>query len=374
MVVIDAGAPVALPWLDQVASVVDAWDPGQESGSSLVDILFGKVDSSGHLPVTFPTSLADIPTSTAARFPRVNGQVLYSEGLDVGYRWSDANKVTPLFPFGYGLPYTSFAFSRLSVVPGLGAGPVTSTSRPRSPTQDRPPARMSFRPIWAIPRPRASRHASSSPSRRCPSPRAAPRGHASRSPAGDLVVGSGGEWMDAESGDRATTRWSSSRGRAWPAISAGPHCRPDARRSWWKRWGERSTRPTSRHHPSRSQAGQRAPDQLGYAKITDFGLAKRLDGEAAFPTLTEQFLGTPSYMAPEQAVRAAPPREDPRRGRDGRGRGHLQPGCDPLELLTGRPPFRPRRPWRRSSRYSMRSRCVRRASARRSREIWRPFA
>jgi beta-glucosidase len=122
VVVIDAGAPVAMPWLSQVASVVDAWYPGQESGTSLADVLFGKVDPSGHLPVTFPTSLAAIPTSTPAQFPGVNGQVLYSEGLDVGYRWYDATDVTPLFPFGFGLSYTTFAFSHLSVTPAAGNG------------------------------------------------------------------------------------------------------------------------------------------------------------------------------------------------------------------------------------------------------------
>jgi beta-glucosidase len=115
VVVIDAGAPVAMPWLSQVASVVDAWYPGQSNGTALADVLFGKVDPSGHLPVTFPTSLAEVPASTPAQFTGVNGQVLYSEGLDVGYRWYDANNVTPLFPFGFGLSYTRFAFSHLNV-------------------------------------------------------------------------------------------------------------------------------------------------------------------------------------------------------------------------------------------------------------------
>jgi beta-glucosidase len=87
VVVIDAGAPVAMPWAGQVASIVDAWYPGQTSGTSLADILFGKVDPSGHLPVTFPASLADVPANTAQQFPGTNGQVLYSEGLQVGYRW-----------------------------------------------------------------------------------------------------------------------------------------------------------------------------------------------------------------------------------------------------------------------------------------------
>jgi len=126
VVVIDAGAPVAMPWLSQAASVVDAWYPGQSNGTSLADVLFGKVDPSGHLPVTFPTSLAQVPASTPAQFPGVNGQVLYSEGLDVGYRWYEAKNLTPLFPFGFGLSYTKFAFSHLRIE-RTGAGGVYDT-------------------------------------------------------------------------------------------------------------------------------------------------------------------------------------------------------------------------------------------------------
>ncbi len=122
VVVIDAGAPVAMPWLGQVASVVDAWYPGQSNGTSLADVVFGKVDPSGHLPVTFPARLSDVPASTPAQFPGVNGQVLYSEGLDVGYRWYEAKGLTPLFPFGFGLSYTKFAFSQLSVTPTGNGG------------------------------------------------------------------------------------------------------------------------------------------------------------------------------------------------------------------------------------------------------------
>jgi beta-glucosidase len=124
VVVTDAGAPIAMPWLHEVASVVDAWYPGQTSGTSLADVLFGKVNPSGHLPVSFPTSLSQVPASTPAQFPGVNGQVLYSEGIDVGYRWYDAHGLTPLFPFGFGLSYTKFAFSHLSIV-RTGSGGVS---------------------------------------------------------------------------------------------------------------------------------------------------------------------------------------------------------------------------------------------------------
>ena len=117
VVVIDAGAPVVMPWLSQVASVVDAWYPGESNGTALAAVLFGKVDPSGHLPVTFPTDLSQVPASTPGEFPGTGGQVLYSEGVNVGYRYYDANNKTPLFPFGYGLSYTHFAFGRLSVTP-----------------------------------------------------------------------------------------------------------------------------------------------------------------------------------------------------------------------------------------------------------------
>jgi beta-glucosidase len=117
VVVIDAGAPVVMPWINQVASVVDAWYPGESNGTALAAVLFGQVDPSGHLPVTFPVGLSQVPASTPAEFPGVNGQVLYSEGIDVGYRYYDANNETPLFPFGYGLSYTHFSYSNLRVTP-----------------------------------------------------------------------------------------------------------------------------------------------------------------------------------------------------------------------------------------------------------------
>ena len=115
VVVINAGAPVAMPWLAQVEGVVDAWYPGQTSGTALASVLFGRTDPGGHLPVTFPASLSQVPASTTAQFPGNGSTVQYSEGVDVGYRWYDAKDITPLFPFGFGLSYTRFAFSGLSV-------------------------------------------------------------------------------------------------------------------------------------------------------------------------------------------------------------------------------------------------------------------
>lgn len=134
VVVVDAGAPVAMPWLSQVASVVDAWYPGESNGTALASVLFGQTDPSGHLPVTFPADLSQVPASTPAQFPGVNGKVLYSEGIDVGYRYYDARNETPMFPFGYGLSYTSFRFSDLRITHQPGrqvavSATITNTGR-----------------------------------------------------------------------------------------------------------------------------------------------------------------------------------------------------------------------------------------------------
>ncbi len=124
IVVIDAGAPVAMPWLGSVAAVLDAWYPGQVNGAALAAVLFGEVDPGGHLPVTFPSSVAELPAAQAARFPGLGAKVLYAEGLEVGYRWYDATAVAPLFPFGFGLSYTRFAFSDLRIASNGARGGV----------------------------------------------------------------------------------------------------------------------------------------------------------------------------------------------------------------------------------------------------------
>ena len=115
VVVVQAGAPITMPWLGQVAAVLDTWYPGQTDGTALASMLFGMSNPSGHLPITFPASLADVPAATAQQFPGINGAVDYSEGLLVGYRWYDAKSIAPLFPFGFGLSYTSFSYSNLQI-------------------------------------------------------------------------------------------------------------------------------------------------------------------------------------------------------------------------------------------------------------------
>ncbi|WP_197091998.1 glycoside hydrolase family 3 C-terminal domain-containing protein [Streptacidiphilus albus] len=129
VVVLNTGSAVTMPWLSSVKGVLEAWYPGQEDGTAIASLLYGNTDPSGHLTVTFPTSLAQVPASTTAQWPGTNGTVQYSEGVDVGYRWYDANSLTPLFPFGYGLSYTSFAFSNLKVsaLPAGGAATVSAT-------------------------------------------------------------------------------------------------------------------------------------------------------------------------------------------------------------------------------------------------------
>jgi beta-glucosidase len=115
VVVLNTGSAVTMPWLDKVKGVMEAWYPGQQAGNAIAGLLFGDVNPSGKLPVTFPVSLDQVPASTPAQWPGVDGTVQYSEGLNVGYRWYDTNDLTPLYPFGYGLSYTSFAFSGLRV-------------------------------------------------------------------------------------------------------------------------------------------------------------------------------------------------------------------------------------------------------------------
>jgi beta-glucosidase-like glycosyl hydrolase len=106
IVVLNNGSAVTMPWLPRVKGVLEAWYPGQEYGDALASILFGDVNPSGKLPMTFPKNETQIPATTLTR---------YSEGLFVGYRHYDQNGIPPLFPFGFGLSYSSFSFSNLAL-------------------------------------------------------------------------------------------------------------------------------------------------------------------------------------------------------------------------------------------------------------------
>ncbi|MDE3025034.1 MAG: glycoside hydrolase family 3 C-terminal domain-containing protein [Acidobacteriota bacterium] len=117
IVVLDTGGPVLMPWLDQVDGVVEAWYPGERDGDAIAAVLFGDVDPSGKLPQTFPVSDASVPAASTNQWPGSDAaqDASFSEALDVGYRWYDANHVAPLFPFGFGLSYTRFSYSRLRI-------------------------------------------------------------------------------------------------------------------------------------------------------------------------------------------------------------------------------------------------------------------
>ena len=123
IVVMENGGAQVMPWLNKVSAVLEAWYPGQRGGEAIASILFGSVNPSGKLPITFPASAADLPRPVIAEPPDSSTPfpVNYSEGLLVGYKWYDANHITPQFPFGFGLSYTTFSFSNLSVVSHLGS-------------------------------------------------------------------------------------------------------------------------------------------------------------------------------------------------------------------------------------------------------------
>ena len=142
VVVLETGGAVLMPWIDKVAAVVEAWYPGIRGSEAIAGLLFGDVNPSGRLPLTFPMSEADLPhpvhlappkPDAGHPVPKLAGapgmigmamgigpffDVHYDEGLKVGYKWYDAEKKPVLFPFGFGLSYTTFAYSGLNVAPG----------------------------------------------------------------------------------------------------------------------------------------------------------------------------------------------------------------------------------------------------------------
>jgi beta-glucosidase len=111
IVVLQTGAPVTMPWIDQVPAVLEAWYPGQECGNAIADVLFGAVNPAGRLPQTFPKRLEDNPAF--GNYPGDNGRVQYAEGIFVGYRFYERDGIEPLFPFGHGLAYTTFGYANL---------------------------------------------------------------------------------------------------------------------------------------------------------------------------------------------------------------------------------------------------------------------
>lgn len=135
VVVLQTGNPVAMPWRDKVPAILSAWYSGQRGGTALARILTGAINPSGHLPVTFPNSVDQLPNPVlpGSNLPAPTAQdratygintnspafdIHYPEGSDVGYRWFDAHSRTPLYAFGHGLSYTTFAYDGLSVKGG----------------------------------------------------------------------------------------------------------------------------------------------------------------------------------------------------------------------------------------------------------------
>ena len=121
VVVIENDGPVLMPWLNQVSSVLETWFPGQNGGPAIADLLFGVADPSGKLPITFPASDAQLPRPVTPQPPDgvTPFNVNYSEGYNVGYKWFDSQGLTPLFPFGFGLSYTTFSITNPSLANNL---------------------------------------------------------------------------------------------------------------------------------------------------------------------------------------------------------------------------------------------------------------
>jgi beta-glucosidase len=127
IVVLNVSQPIAMPWLDKVKAVLQMWWPGDEGGWSTANILLGKVSPAGRLPFTWARKMEDYCCVSNPSYPErtgkgVDGKTTYSEGIFVGYRWFDIEKVDPLYPFGYGLSYTTFAYSDLKVKPASDGG------------------------------------------------------------------------------------------------------------------------------------------------------------------------------------------------------------------------------------------------------------
>lgn len=114
-VVIVSGNAVAMPWVDNVNAIVEAWYCGSQSGTALADIIFGDVNPSGKLPVTFPVRLEDNGAHALCAYDPASTEAHYSEGIFVGYRWAQKKDIKPLFAFGHGLSYTTFSYSEAEI-------------------------------------------------------------------------------------------------------------------------------------------------------------------------------------------------------------------------------------------------------------------
>jgi beta-glucosidase len=118
--VLNVSQPIAMPWIGKVKAVLQMWWPGDEGGWATANVLLGRVSPGGRLPFTWAKRLEDYPATDPAHPERsakgVGGKTTFSEGVDIGYRWFDKQKIEPLFPLGYGLSYSTFSYSDLHVV------------------------------------------------------------------------------------------------------------------------------------------------------------------------------------------------------------------------------------------------------------------
>jgi beta-glucosidase len=121
VVVLNTSLPVAMPWIDRVKGVLETWYPGDEGGPAIANVLLGKANPAGRLPVTWPAKISDMVAQDRTNHPErtnegVDGKTYETEGLFMGYRWFDKQEIKPLFPFGHGLSYTTFQYSGLRAV------------------------------------------------------------------------------------------------------------------------------------------------------------------------------------------------------------------------------------------------------------------
>ena len=137
VVVLQSGSPLALPWLDKVPAVLQAWYPGQERGDAIADVLSGMAEPAGRLPQTWPVRLEDtVAHGRPAQYPGVDAHVGYDEGLLIGYRHHDAHQIAPLFPFGHGLGYARFDWLALRVTPLADVADTADA--------------VNFEPVWRV--------------------------------------------------------------------------------------------------------------------------------------------------------------------------------------------------------------------------------
>jgi beta-glucosidase len=126
VVVLNTSQPVALPWANRVKAILEMWWPGDEGGWATAKLLLGKSNPAGRLPVTWARRLEDYPASNPNHKERssagLEGKTVFSEGVNVGYRWFDLQDLAPLFPFGHGLSYTSFDYSALKIAKASDGG------------------------------------------------------------------------------------------------------------------------------------------------------------------------------------------------------------------------------------------------------------